>query len=211
MQFATEATTAGSPSLRREVRRIAARIRGERVSVAQILAALEGRAAGLVLLVLSIPAIVPTPGVPAGAVFGTLLLLVALRMATGDTGPSRLPRRLGDWSLPRRTAARLVHALAALVGRLERWSRPRLAAFAEPAAARLLGVPLAAMGLLIALPIPFGNVLPGLAVLLIGFGLAARDGAGVLLGLAVALVAAALPAALLGLGMGLLRGTVPYA
>ena len=42
------------------------------------------------------------------------------------------------------------------------------------------------MALIVVLPIPFGNVLPALAVMLIGLGLVFRDGVAIVLGFATA-------------------------
>lgn len=42
------------------------------------------------------------------------------------------------------------------------------------------------MAIIIVLPIPFGNVLPALAMMLIGLGLVFRDGIAIVLGLATA-------------------------
>jgi hypothetical protein len=52
------------------------------------------------------------------------------------------------------------------------------------------------------LPIPFGNVLPALAVSVLGLGVAHRDGAAVLLSAALALASVAYPIALVA-GVGL--------
>jgi hypothetical protein len=48
---------------------------------------------------------------------------------------------------------------------------------------------MALMGVLIALPIPFGNTLPGLSVILMGLGLAIGDGLAVLGALILAVLA----------------------
>jgi hypothetical protein len=51
------------------------------------------------------------------------------------------------------------------------------------------------VGLLIALPIPFGNIMPGLSILMIALGMAQRDavaiGAGILVTILAILVSAA--------------------
>jgi hypothetical protein len=52
------------------------------------------------------------------------------------------------------------------------------------------------MGVLITLPIPFGNILPAAAVTLFGLGSVFRDGAAALLGMAVAVAATLFPVAL---------------
>jgi hypothetical protein len=48
---------------------------------------------------------------------------------------------------------------------------------------------MALMGVLIALPIPFGNTLPGLSVIVMGLGLAIGDGLAVLGALILAVLA----------------------
>jgi hypothetical protein len=55
---------------------------------------------------------------------------------------------------------------------------------------------MALMGILIALPIPFGNTLPGLAVILLGLGLALGDGLAVVGALILAAVATGVSIAL---------------
>ena len=157
--------------------------------MADVLAALEDRALGVVLAAVALPAIVPTPGVPAGMIFGAVLAMIAVQATFGATRPS-LPKRLTR----RRVSRRLIGALARRGPRLlrpvERLVRPRLTSFAGPAALKQLGPVLFVLGVLVALPIPFGNTLPGLATLLIGIGAASRDGLAVLAGLALAVIAA---------------------
>jgi hypothetical protein len=64
-------------------------------------------------------------------------------------------------------------------------------------AVRPLGIVVLIMAVLVALPIPFGNLVPGLAVFLIALGLAQRDGAAVAAGLSLALLACVVSAGLL--------------
>ena len=60
-------------------------------------------------------------------------------------------------------------------------SRPRLSTLASAGAQRWLAVGVALMAVVIILPIPFGNVLPALALMLLGLGLVFSDGLAVLL------------------------------
>lgn len=46
---------------------------------------------GWLLLILAVPALVPSPGVPLGMIFGTALALLALHLTFGPR-PVRLPR-----------------------------------------------------------------------------------------------------------------------
>lgn len=153
-------------------------------TIGDVIAALGGRAPGLMVVAVSIPAIVPTPGIPAGLVFGTILAVFAAQITTGASSVI-LPR----WLAHRQVSPRVLDALASrgasLVRRVERPSRSRLTHVTSPALMHWLGPFLFLLGLLIALPIPFGNTLPGLGALLIGIGIASRDGLIVLGGLAV--------------------------
>ena len=69
---------------------------------------------------------------------------------------------------------------------------------AAPQAVRGLGLVVLIMAVLIALPIPFGNTLPGLAILALALGLAQRDGLAIAGGLGIALVAGMVSMALIG-------------
>ncbi len=153
-----------------------------------LLDALGGRASGIVLAVIAVPAIVPSPGLPVGLVFGIALALAATSMVFGADRPT-LPAWLGRVRLKRKAIGLLEARGAALLRKVEGHLRPRASRFLSVPLVRLLGLVAVLMGVLIALPIPFGNTLPGLSVLLMGFGLAARDGLAVLGSLVLAAVA----------------------
>jgi hypothetical protein len=182
-------------SLAAALRALPARLSGEPATLGDIVAALGDRATALVLLVFSIPAIVPTPGVPAGAIFGTALVALAWQMAAG-AGQPRLPARIAGLRIGRRRLERLVSRVVPTLDGLERRLRPRWPVLVGPGAVRPLGGIVCLMAVLVALPIPFGNTLPGLAVFLIALGLAQRDGTAVAVGLCIALLAGAVSAAL---------------
>jgi hypothetical protein len=191
-------------SLAAALRALPARLPGEQPALGDIIAALGDRATALVLLVFSIPAIVPTPGVPAGAIFGTALVALAWQMAAGAETLG-LPGRIARLRIGRRRLERLVSRIAPTLDRLERRLRPRWPVLVGPGAVRPLGGIVCLMAVLVALPIPFGNTLPGLAVFLIALGLARRDGTAVAAGLGIALLAGAVSAALVIGGWWLLE------
>lgn len=153
-------------------------------TIEHVVAALGGRAPGLMVVAISIPAIVPTPGIPAGLIFGTILAVFAAQFTTGAASLI-VPRWLAHRHISRRVLDALAGRGSSLVRRVERLTRSRLTHVASPASMRCLGPILFLLGMLIALPIPFGNTLPGLGALLIGIGIASRDGLAVLCGVAV--------------------------
>ena len=83
--------------------------------------------------------------------------------------------------------------------------RPRLFMLTEPLAVRLIGVVALTLAVIVFLPIPFGNMLPGLALALFALGILERDGVAVLAGLLSAIVSAALVA---GVVYGLVKAAL---
>lgn len=162
----------------------------QKPAIREILVALDDGAVALSLLVFSLPAIVPTPGVPAGLLFGSLLLFLGIQISFG-IHPIRLPAGLSRLRIDRTLLQRIIDRSVPHLEKSQRWMRPRLTHLATPAATRGIGIVVCIMGLLIALPIPFGNTLPGLAVLLLAMGLAQKDGLTVLAGLVVAVISCA--------------------
>lgn len=152
---------------------------GQPVSLEQLLE-LHGSAAPATLLVLmAAPCVLPVPGV--GNVLGAALLLLALGLWRRQV--VQLPARVAALQLPPRWSAPVLRLLARLHEWAARASRQRLSALAQPGARGWLAPKVAAMGAVIFLPLPLGNVLPALALVLVGLGMAGRDGLVVLLGL----------------------------
>ncbi|WP_029010183.1 exopolysaccharide biosynthesis protein [Azospirillum halopraeferens] len=170
------------------LRRIRDGMTGNETTLGDLLVHLGPRAPGFLLLALTIPAVVPTPGFPSGLVFGAALVLVALQMMAGREqvhAPGWLTRR----RVPPAFTMAVLDRAAPLLERIERRTAPRWRRLTRRAMERPLGLVVLVMGLLITLPIPFGNLLPGLAVLVLALGLVVRDGAAVVAGIGLSLVA----------------------
>ncbi|WP_146097256.1 exopolysaccharide biosynthesis protein [Rhodoferax sp. TS-BS-61-7] len=155
---------------------------------------LHGRAGpGALLVVLAVPCLLPLPGA------GTLMSLglAALAWMIWCYFPRLvMPRRVGRLQLSAPMARRALHTLAWLYEQAARVMRARLRWWVQPGHRVWLAPLVAAMAWAIFLPIPFGNVVPAVALLLIGLGLVFEDGlavlAGATLGVAWALALAAL-------------------
>jgi hypothetical protein len=150
--------------------------------------ALGEQAVGILLVAIAVPAIIPAPGIPLGAVFGSVLVIIACRMATSRAG-LKLPRWLAQVRLGALVITLLSRRGPALLRRIEHRLRPRASLLVSGRSKPPLALVMALMGVLIALPIPFGNTLPGLSVILMGLGLAIGDGLAVLGALILAVLA----------------------
>jgi hypothetical protein len=159
--------------------------------------ALTGEASfGFVMLLLALPALIPIPG-PFGMVFGSALAIVAFQFAIG-IGSLWLPPFLRNRRLPASTFASLQRHSDPVVRKIEAVVRPgRLKALTGRAMPYVLGLPVLALAVAIALPIPFGNLVPVAAVCVMAIGLIERDGLLVLLGILMTLVALSVTAVLL--------------
>ena len=165
-------------------------VRGEsnKVSVEQILDALDARSFGLAVLLFSLPSIVPMPpGVP--TVVGIILLIVAVQMVVGRED-LWLPGILSKREFDRKAIVGAFEGLAPRLQMIERVMKPRLLFMTGRVGAVFIGVIVLIMAIVLILPLPpGGNFPPALACAVLGMGLAQRDGAIVLVGLVVSVVA----------------------
>lgn len=173
---------------------------GERIALGDLVALLGDRAFGALLLILSIPNVLPVPGLSTAT--GVPMLLIGAQMAAGRPQPW-LPRRVAAVTMDRERFLAVMQRARPWLRRIEHRLAERLPALTSPPAERLLGLAVAILAGVLALPIVFGNQPPAFAIALIALGLIERDGAFVLAGLLAGLAAIAIVAAvLLGLGQG---------
>lgn len=153
---------------------------------------LHGEAStAVVLMLLSVATVLPMAGL--GTVLSFAIFALAWRWAC-QTETRTLPPRLGKLTLNARWTRRCLHALAWIYSRANLWLRPRWQALAHdrtrPGWALWIGV----MGVVIFLPIPFGNVLPSLSLVALSLGWMFRDGVALVLSTLLGVAALALTA-----------------
>lgn len=177
------------------------------ISVDEVLTTLGPASLAFAIVFLALPAMIPIPG-PFGMVFGSILALVALQIMAGRQS-IWLPAALRNRRLSSSVIDTMVRHTAPLVARVERiLRRDRLRALTGRRAHILIGLPVFVMAVAVALPIPFGNVLPVISLLLMGAGLLERDGLATLLGVFLSLLALAASVALVLGGAAAITGLV---
>jgi hypothetical protein len=140
----------------------------------QALLRLHGEAStAVVLMLLSITTVIPIAG--AGMVLSFAIFALAWRWAR-KLETTALPQRLGRLTLNARWTRRCLHALAWIYGQADRWLKPRWQALTHDRARPGWAMWIALMGLVIFLPIPFGNLLPSLSLVSLSLGWMFRDG-----------------------------------
>lgn len=173
------------------LREFAESLSAERVSLAEIDAGLGDRGLGVLMAIFAVPNIFPST-VPFGNVLtGVPVILLAVHLMLGWR-QLVLPPFLARRSIGAQTLKSFAPKLAAVLARVEPLLTPRLTMVSSPAAERIIGVICLVLSILSALPIPFGHMVPALALMVIGLGLIEHDGAAILLGSALGLAGAIL-------------------
>ncbi|MCM5551659.1 exopolysaccharide biosynthesis protein [Pleomorphomonas sp. NRK KF1] len=167
--------------------RIAAEISSrDRVSFGELLHHLGPSGFGLALIALALPAMIPIPG-PFGMVTGSCLVLIAFQMLLGWQRLA-LPRFLAERHLAAGGVTAVIMRALPWIRRFEAMVRHgRWRSLTGPSSHVLVGIPVLLLAVVLALPIPFGNVGPVVSLLVIGLSLVARDGLALMVGLVLAL------------------------
>lgn len=148
----------------------------------------------VLLMLLAVVSVLPVAG--AGTVMSVGIWAVAWSWVRARETLS-LPERLGQLSLNERWSGRCLHGLAWLYETSQRCMRPRWAWLSHSGTRPWWGAWIALMGLVIFAPLPLGNVLPSLSLVLLSLGWMFRDGLALLLSSATGLAGVAY-----GLSMG---------
>ncbi|MEP6831404.1 MAG: exopolysaccharide biosynthesis protein [Rhizomicrobium sp.] len=157
-----------------------------RVSLQDIVASLGDRGLGVLMAIFAVPNIFPAP-IPFGnVVFGIPVIILAVHLMMGWPR-LKLPHRINKYSVGAAMLKSFAPRLAGMLARIEPLLKPRLPAVSTPAAERVIGLICVILSILSALPIPFGHMVPALALVVIGLGLIEHDGVAILLGAALGL------------------------
>ena len=158
----------------------------DRVSIADLVRAMDGRAFGALLLIFALPNALPAiPGT--SGILGLPLLFLAAQMALGRA--PWLPRFIASRGMARADFTTLVGRVTPWLERADKLTASRLHLLVDGPAERLIGLVCLVLATVLVLPVPLGNMLPGLAICMFALGLLERDGLWVLAGVLTGVVA----------------------
>ena len=168
------------------------------VSISELTQLFGGRALGALLLVFGLICTLPFP--PGGTtLFGAPLVLLAPQLVFGRRAPW-LPAGVRERTISTAHLKQGLPKVLVWLERVEAVSRPRMSLLFGGVGERLIGLVCFALALVLILPIPGGNLLPGVTVSVLALALVQRDGLLALFGYALA----ALSASILVLAFGLI-------
>ena len=167
-------------------------------TVGAIVDRLDERAFGLLVLMLTLPCLVP--GLPGAQIIAIGIFLLAAQMLVGRSEPW-----LPGWFLRAKVSKPMMDGVAGFARKRLAWAefaaRPRLLVVTSGAGERLVAIVMMIAALTIMLPIT--NTIPSIALTAMAIGVIQRDGVFVLAGGALALAwFTALAAVVLGLVFG---------
>jgi hypothetical protein len=157
----------------------------ERVSLGVIGDALGTRRPGIAVLCLALPNCVPGPYLPGlSTVLALPIIWIGLQLAL-RIGVTPMPRFLHRITFSRERFVRFVDRVAPWMIRMEARVGPRPSALTTPLARRCLGLVLILYAVVLALPIPLGNMPIGFGIAVLALGLIEGDSRALGWGLAI--------------------------
>jgi hypothetical protein len=162
----------------------------ERLAIADLRDAMGDRAFGALLFVFAAPNTLPVNAPGVSVVLGIPLLFLSLQLMLGFARPW-LPRAVVASTVTRQRFARVMNVVVPWIRRAERLSQPRWPLLAGGLAERLIGLVCAILSLVLILPVPFGNMGPGVAICVLAFALLEQDGKATVVGLVTTILALA--------------------
>ena len=171
----------------------------DKISINDLISAMNVGGFGLVMMIFALPIIIPLPP-PLPSIMSVPVVVFSFQMMVGFSSP-KLPKRLSNIAIKRSILAMLVEKSAPYLSKAEKLLKPRLSFFSSSWFEKIIGFFTFIFSLLVLLPIPFSNFLPGLGVLVTSFGLIGRDGLVIITGLAIGIIGAIIVAITLLFGI----------
>ncbi len=176
----------GPERLSAVLRRLASRP-VEKLTLGDISRALKDRGFGALMILLCAPnLIIMPPGV--STIFGLPMMFVAFQLLIGYRKPL-LPASVRFREVQMSTFRAIVDRIEPWIVKFEKLAQPRWWLLPQRLAEQIVGGISLFMGLMLILPIPFGNFVPAVAVILLCLGLGERDGVWTGAGILVSILA----------------------
>jgi hypothetical protein len=156
------------------------------MTLGELVAGMGLRGLGFCLIVFGLLAAISLPGI--GSLMAVPLILFAAQIAAGFQQPW-MPQWLSKRSFSADAVKRTIERGRPWLKKIELFARPRASWLARGLMERLVGVVCLILAAVILMPGPFTNNPPGIAITILGFALAERDGILVVLGLVAAVAA----------------------
>jgi hypothetical protein len=175
------------------LRRLFDELPGDQVPVRYVVRQLRRRSFGGISIFLAVLSLVP--GV---SIFtGLALFIIGIQILFGFRGPL-LPKIIGQRQISSEALLKIGNPFLDKIEKFERYVKPRWLFLTTPPLSNLVGLLIAALAVVVMVPLPFSNMPPAFALILISTGLLERDGLLISVGIVVAVAAFAIGVLVVG-------------
>ncbi|WP_413162737.1 exopolysaccharide biosynthesis protein [Capilliphycus salinus ALCB114379] len=151
------------------------RLTSKPLTLKEILQETSERGLSLMIGLTVLPFLFPMPP-GLSSILGLGCFLLSLQMACGRSQPW-LPKKVADFYFPESVSRHILNNLQKVTRFLEKIARPRMKRVAQnPSMWRVNGFSIAWLSILLALPIPFTNSFPAVAILILVVAMLEVDG-----------------------------------
>ncbi|MBA4000487.1 MAG: exopolysaccharide biosynthesis protein exod [Brevundimonas sp.] len=151
-----------------------------RLTMGEVVHAFGERGFGALILIFALVSLFPWPP-GSKAILSVPIILLSLELAF-QRERVWLPGWTLNRGLPRRAFGQALSRVLKPIRFVERLSRPRMPWLTGEVADVVTGLTCVFLAVMMALPVPFGDLLPGVTLIVLGLGIMQRDGAAILLG-----------------------------
>lgn len=158
----------------------------DNIKIGVLLQSIDTGGFALLVLILAIILFLPTPP-PSSQICAVMIMFLSLQMIIGLPAVW-LPRFITEISIKRKTLAFIVEKSNIFLYRVERFTRRRFTFMNSSIVERIVGVVLFVLSVISLIPIPFISAIPGIAMIMVSFGLLNKDGGITIVGLIIGLI-----------------------
>ena len=155
----------------------------DNIKVGTLLKSIDSGGFALLNLIFSIILMIPLPP-PIAIIAGLIVMFLSFQMIIGMK-EVWLPKFITEKSIKRSTLTIIVEKSTIYLYKLERFTRRRFTFVSNPITERIIGAFIFFLAGITLTPIVFANTIPGLAIILISFGMINKDGLMVIIGFIV--------------------------
>ncbi len=155
----------------------------DNIKVGTLLKSIDSGGFALLNLIFSIILMIPLPP-PIAIIAGLIIMFLSFQMIIGMK-EVWLPKFITEKSIKRTTLTVIVEKSTIYLYKLERFTRRRFTFVSNPITERIIGAFIFFLAGITLTPIVFANTIPGLAIILISFGMINKDGLMVIIGFIV--------------------------
>ena len=176
------------------------------ISIDELKVSLHERGFGILMMVFSLPLLIPIPYIPGlTTILAIPLIIFSAQLFVGIKYPW-LPKWILKKTIKRSFIALLIIKSSPIMKRIEKVLQNRYSCITQNTGARMLGLFALIFSLAIALPLPFTNLLPAFGIALMSFGMLGKDGIIALLGVLTGISGLVVTALVLLLGKKIVFG-----